>query len=251
MKLIKKIVVVVCISLIAIASYVYYKNEQMVPILGYHGILPSNLNSGNNELIINTETFEEQLKTLKKLNYKTLSLDEYYCWKIGKCKKPHRSVLITFDDGYMNNYDYAFPLLKKYNMKAVVFYIGSNYKNKGAFIDLETMEKSKKEYPNIEFASHTFNKHQIPAKTYAEVNDDIKQNKTIFDSDYFAYPHGYYNSEYIKALKDNGYKMAFTFGPGKEHRRSSYKDNNYTIPRLNINKNIPIWKFIIRILFPI
>ena len=75
--------------------------------------------------------------------------------------------------------------------------------------------------------------------------------KNIINTKYIAYPHGDYTDEYIKALKDNGYVMGFTFGPGKEHRRSSLKDNQYKIPRLNISSGMPIWKFIIRVLLPI
>ena len=67
-----------------------------------------------------------QLKYLKKHHYKTLSLDEFYNYYKGKKKIPRKSGLITMDDGYQSNYDLAFPLLKKYGMKATVFYIGSN-----------------------------------------------------------------------------------------------------------------------------
>ena len=44
--------------------------------------------------------------------------------------------------------------------------------------------------------------------------------------------------------------MAFTFGPGKEHRKASQKDDAYKIPRLNISNDMPLWKFILRIILP-
>ena len=81
-------------------------------------------------------------------------------------------------------------------------------------------------------------------------NEDILKMKSVIDTKYIAYPHGDYTKEYIQALKDNGYNMGFTFGPGKEHRKSSQNDNQYKIPRLNISSRMPIWKFIIRILLP-
>ncbi len=249
----KKIIIVILILaflvLLVGLSILYYLNEQSVAILGYHAILPSKLNEKGTELTIDAEKFEEQLKYLKNHNYKTLTLDEYYCWKNKKCKKPHNSVLITFDDGYQNNYEYAFPLLKEYNMNAVVFYIGNNaYTDGNGFMNLETIEKSKVEYPNVEFASHTYSRHQNDAKEYDEVVEDINKMKEILDTKYFAYPHGNYTDDYIKALKDNGYIMAFTFGPGKEHRKSTINDDNYKIPRLNISKSMPMWKFILRLL---
>ena len=252
---IKKNFLIIIMVLIAIVfvlgGYIYYKNETMVPVLGYHALLPHDLNTENAELIIDSEEFEAQLKILKKLGYKSLTLDEYYCWQRGKCKKPHRAVLITFDDGYQNNYDYAFPLLKKYNMNAVVFVIGENYYgDTKIFMNKEILEKAKKEYPNIEFASHTYNHHSIDAKEYDEVIEDVQNMKKVIDTDYLAYPHGQYTEEYKKALKDSGYKMAFTFGSKAGHRKSSLSDDPFEIPRLNISNGYPNWKFIMRLLLP-
>ena len=226
-------------------------NEKMVPILGYHAILPSDKNPNHPELTIDAELFEQQLKQLKKMGYKSLTLDEYYCWQRGECKKPHRAVLITFDDGYMNNYDYAFPLLKQYDMNAVVFYIGKYYEQeKTGFMSKDIINKTKEEYPNIEFASHTFDRHENLATTYEEVDEDSKKMKEVLDTKYFAYPHGDHTDDYVQALKDNGYVMAFTFGPDKEHRKSSTKDDVYKIPRLNISNGMPMWKFVLRLLLP-
>ncbi|MBQ8192747.1 MAG: polysaccharide deacetylase family protein [Bacilli bacterium] len=244
------LIILIFVIIVFVFGYIYYKNESMVPVLGYHGILPAELNDGN-ELIIDADVFEKQLIALRDMGYKTLTLDEYYCWKMKKCDIPHRSVLITFDDGYQNNYEYAFPLLKKYNMNAVVFYIGEYAETeKSGFINLETIKQSKEEYPNIEFASHSFKRHNSIAENYEEVDYDIKQMKNIIDTKYFAYPHGEYTEEYIDALKDNGYVMAFTFGPGKEHRKSLVNDDNYKIPRLNISNSMPMWKFKLRLLLP-
>lgn len=246
------IIFIVIILLVLTSIYLYYKNDSKVAILGYHGVLPKALNVSGDNLIMDSEKFEEQLKFLKKLGYKTMTLDEFYCWKSGKCKKAHKSVLITFDDGYQNNYDYAFELLKKYDMNAVVFCVGTHINMESDnFMNIDTISKSKEEYPNIEFASHSFNLHHRGNRDYGTVNEDIKQMKKLIDSKYYAYPYGEHNREYIKALKDNGYKIAFTFGPGKEHRKADISDNNYKIPRLNISNDMTLIKFIGRLYLPI
>lgn len=251
-KKIKIIFICILLFVFGLFGYLYYKNEQMVPVLGYHGILPSDMNVGHPELIIDAELFEHQLKLLNDMGYKSLTLDEYYCWHEKKCKKSHKSVLITFDDGIYNNYEYAFPLLKKYNMNAVVFVIGQTV-DEGAegYLSRDDLVKIREEYPNIEIASHSYNHHYYLATKYSEVVEDDKLMKTVIDTNYFAYPHGDYTDEYIKALKDRGYKMAFTFGPKKEHRKSSLKDDNYKIPRLNISNGMSDYKFILRLLLPI
>lgn len=243
-------IIILGISLIAV---IYIKNEKMVAILGYHDTLlrKDNINYGN--LTVDVEKFEEQIKILKKLNYKTLGLDEFYCWKQKKCKKPHKSVLITFDDGYYGNYKYAFDILKKYDMKATMFVVGelvekNEYKS---YIKVKDLKRIKKMYPNIEIASHTYSLHNPDYKNYKKVDSDCKKMRKLIKTKYFAYPHGIYNSEYIKALKDNNFKMAFTYGPGKEHRKAKIIDDEFKIPRLSISNDMSNLKFILRIILPI
>ena len=157
------------------------------------------------------------------------------------------------DDGYQSNYDLAFPLLKKYNMKATVFYIGSNVtgENKN-YMNQETLAKIKTEYPNIDIASHSYALHYDKSidKGTKYIKDDFEKMSEVINTKYFAYPYGHYNNDIIKVLKEEKYKMAFTFGPDKEHRKASRKDNIYKIPRLNITNGMPLWKFSLRLISP-
>ena len=59
-----------------------------------------------------------------------------------------------------------------------------------------------------------------------------------------------YNDNIIDVLKEEDYKLAFTFGPSKNHRKMYYFDNNYKIPRLNISNDMPLWKFKLRLKLP-
>lgn len=248
------IIISVVVLFFILFMYLFIQNRNMVAVLGYHSVLDESENHSTNGMSINTSKFEHQIKLLKRLGYKSLSLDEFYCWKNNTCKLKGKHVLITFDDGYMDNYTNAFEILKKYNMKAVVFVIGKNLNdNKNNFyLDLDTLEKIKSEYPNIEIASHTYDLHNNNQnKSYEQVSDDMKEMKKVIKSEYFAYPSGVYDDIYIKALKDNNYKMAFTFGPGKKHRKCRKSDDNYEIPRLFIDSNMPDYKYILRLILPI
>lgn len=88
---------------------------------------------------------------------------------------------------------------------------------------------------------------------YSLIETDIKKMKELefIDNRYFAYPFGAHNKHYENELKKNGYKLAFTFGPKREHRKVTIKDNRYRIPRLNVSSNMPMYKFIIRMILPI
>lgn len=230
--------------------------EQKVAVLGYHSFATtdqiSNMTQKDN-MIMDVSNFEEQLKYLKKNNYKTLTLDEFYDYQQGKCKIPRKSVLITMDDGYKSNYDLAFPLLKKYNMQAVVFVIGENVlSDNDNYMNLDIIEKAKTEYPNITFASHSFGLHEQGAidRKIEYIEEDFKKMEKIIPTKYFAYPYGAYNEQAISVLKEKNYKLAFGFGPGKEHRKSTKKDDSYKIPRLNISNDMPLWKFKLRLILP-
>ena len=101
-------------AIIILLALIFFMGKG-IPVFLYHQV--------NNLSNVKPEVFEEHLKILKEKNMNTITLSEY-----GKKETPKNSVLITFDDGYYDNYKIVFPLLKKYNMKATVFlntlYIG-------------------------------------------------------------------------------------------------------------------------------
>lgn len=92
--------------------------EPSVPVLMYHHIRP-----GAGFIASTPENFEKQLRWLKKNGYQSLSLDELAQHLSGQSQK--KSVVITFDDGYLDNWVYAFPLLQKYGFKATIFLVSS------------------------------------------------------------------------------------------------------------------------------
>ena len=240
----KKIIII--ILFIILCFIILTPNK--VSVITYHSI---SKNITDNLMVINQKEFEKQMKFLSDNKFTTLTLDDMNCYMNKKCKIKKNTVLVTLDDGYLDNYELAFPILKKYNINAVVFLIGSNVRNNSAgFINNEYILKTKKEYPNIEFASHGFNLHESDTSNYTLDNylEDFKLQKEVIDTKYFSYPHGTINDELITSLKKNKYELAFGFGP--DFRKASNKDNKYNIPRLSINGNIPLWKFKLRLLLP-
>lgn len=246
-KINKTALAIVVVFLVSIFISIVCVFESRIPVLGYHSFTSGD---SNDQFVLKIDQFEEQLKYLSDHNYKSLSMDELYDIYRGKKKKPMKSVVITFDDGYMSNYELAFPLMKKYHMKGTVFVIGCHAKyGVKNYMDVKTLKKVKKEYPNIEIASHSFDLHKdgVTNKSESTLEDDFTKMGGFIKTKYFAYPYGLNDKRTRRELHKNGYKMAFTFGPGKEHRRASAKDNQYMIPRLNISNNMPMWKFILRL----
>ena len=189
--------------------------------------------------------FEQQMKYLHDNNYKTLNLDEFNCWYDGECKFDKKTVVLTFDDGDLSFYYLAAPILKKYNLKATMFIVGSYTKEKEVeytdtrrlFIAKETLEKSKEEYPNIFYESHSYNFHNSDNKkkafdmTKEELQEDFDNNKQ-FGFKYIAYPFGNYDEEVLEIVEENGYIMGFTF---RKYDYATRDSKRYEIPRFKIN----------------
>ena len=94
-----------------------------VPILFYHKISRPNPKAKVMDLYVTPYNFQRQMSYLKWRGYKTITLDELRGWLSSGKKLPARSIILTFDDGYEDNYTYAFPILKKIGFTATIFLI--------------------------------------------------------------------------------------------------------------------------------
>lgn len=89
-----------------------------VPVLMYHHVSPQ-----PGLVTVSPETFEEHMAYLARKKYRALAADEFLEFLQGQRTLDGRQVLITFDDGYLDNYVYAYPILKRYDLKATIFAI--------------------------------------------------------------------------------------------------------------------------------
>lgn len=247
----KKIIIIIIAVLMAfsIALFALYR-EQKVTVLGYHDFTTKKPTSG---MQINMKDFKRQMDYLKRHHYNTITLKQMECFINKTCTIPRKSVLITIDDGYKSNYDLAFPMLEEYGFNAVVFYIGVNSDaSNGIYMDKDIINESKIKYPNIEFASHTYDLHHENdyLLDYDTINNDFNRMKSVLDTKYFAYPYGHVSKGIEDALENSNYKLAFTFGPNREHRKAKSSDDKYHIPRLFISGDMPYFKYILRLIIP-
>ena len=87
----------------------------------YHGVGPASPGWLWNHLTTPVDVFEGQMSLLKERGWSTISLDELYAHMAFGRKLPGKPVVLTFDDGYLNNWVYAYPILKKYGHRAVIW----------------------------------------------------------------------------------------------------------------------------------
>lgn len=222
-----------------------------IPIFTFHRIVSDDLKHEKfeeDEWVASADVFEEQIKYLYDNGYKTISMDEFYCWYRKACDFPKKTVMLTFDDGNADDYFVVMPIIKKYNFKATTFIVGARTldvdenpydENVRTFITRELMTKAKNIYPNWEFQSHTWDLHFVDSNkkehvlnlSKEEIDEDFEQNKS-FHFKYLAYPFGIYNDEIIESLKKYKYNLAFTF---RVHEKATRKSKQYEIPRIKIN----------------
>lgn len=201
-----------------------------IPILYYHSV---NENV-DNEITISPETLKEQLYYINNEGYTTITISEFYDYLQNKQPIPEKSIIITFDDGYMNNYTEAFPILKELHMKATIFCVGNSLD--GTYYLSKEAIKEMSDY-GIDIESHTVNHLHLDTLTYDEQLSELKNSKEILENITgktilsLAYPFGDYNDDTIKAAKEAGYKMAFTTNLGL----SDKSDGLYELDRIYIS----------------
>ncbi len=221
-------------------------NKNCICALMYHMVSPSCQNKyKNNPYVISTKNFSEQMKILYEKRFHTLTLEEMERYVKGEIYLPKKSILLTFDDGYKNNYIYVYDILKKYNFKAASFLITNNIGSKDErYLDWNDINKMKDIF---QFASHTHNLHFtdsngisfLLSKPQETIINDLKKSIKILNTKYFNYPFGQYNYEIIKILKQVDFSMAFTANKGYIQPL----DNIYALNRIGIYQTTSIEEF--------
>lgn len=240
-----------------------------VPIIMYHSILK---NSHLGKYVITPEEFENDIRYLSEHKYNSITMTDLINYVYNNGDIPLNPVIITFDDGNLNNYLYGQPVLKKYNMKAVVSIIGSF-----------TEAFSKEPYPTsdpayahvswdqikamsdsgyFEIQNHSYDLHHISKRNGAKrlkgeslesyrsmlVSDVMKlQNKLTatcgITPNTFTYPFGAISKDSNEILKEMGFKATLTCLEGVNLINKEKKDPLYGLKRYNRPHGIPTEKF--------
>ena len=209
-----------------------------IPILYYHSVSPS----ADNEVIITPELLKSELQYLKDEGYTTLTLNEVNDYLLNNSPIPSKSIAITFDDGYMDNYYNAFPILKELEMKATIFCVTS--KLDGSYYLSHSAIKEMSDY-GIDIQSHTITHPKLDSLTYDEQLIELKESKKTLESitgkpvTSIAYPFGNFNEDTIKAAKASGYSLGFTTNRGLADRN----DNSLKIDRIYVSSNYDLKTF--------
>jgi peptidoglycan/xylan/chitin deacetylase (PgdA/CDA1 family) len=186
-----------------------------VPILVYHSVSPyyPSESSIKKEYAIEPEMFEKQIQYLLDNGYQVVSLDDLSENLINNKPLPKKSFVLTFDDGWKSQYQYAFPILKKYNLTATFFIYTDPISNYHSFMNWDEIKDL--DNSGMTIGDHTKTHPYISAKLDDKTlrTEIIGSKKTIEDHlgkqiSFFAYPFYHYTPEAENIVKEAGFKAA-------------------------------------------
>jgi len=235
----KNLVVGLAISIVALLLLVsFVRGKYVVPILMYHYIIEGT--SKDYRLAVSPAELERQMRFLRNNHYNIVTLETVADLIRDKKKIPAKTIAITFDDGQKDNYEYAFPILKKYDIPATMFIIidevGRRQGDKLSWDEIKTMRDS----GLITFGSHTLT-HPLLTNIAqeAELKRQIFDSKKILEAklgrrvNTFCYPEGRFNSRTRELVIEAGYKLGAATSPG--HRFPN--DDVFVLKRIRVSSN--------------
>lgn len=213
-----------------------------VAVLNYHFFYDAATEGCNESICISTENFRKQLDYLKNNGYKTLTMQEFYDWKMGNITIPEKSVLLTIDDGAMGTDTHLPAILSEYQMHASLFLITGWW-------DISKYQKT----PYLEIYSHGDELHHndycrdsncgfkplLLSKEEIVADLNLSLSKGVGKLA-FCYPFYKTSQTLESALREVGIPLAFAGG----NRKATRNVSNYYIPRYVVYKGTSLSQFI-------
>lgn len=211
--------------------------EEGIPVLMYHSIstVP------NNSLCLPEKQFSEEIEWLSSQNHHCLTIEEFYSALVNNAALPKKPILLTFDDGYSDNYKAALPILKKFNFKGTFFLIINS-------IGTERMSWDQiKElvHEGNSIGSHSLKHPDLSILSAKQQEDEIITSKQKLEDNLgisinsFCFPSGRYNQTTLELLKKSGYLLGFSTRTGKVH----LGDNQFILKRIRIPAGMTLTTF--------
>lgn len=228
-----------------------------IPTLMYHKV-PLEPIESQHRIFVTKDTLEHQLKQLKARGFEGITFAQYERWRNGEpgAMLPKKPVVLTFDDGYLDNYTNAWPLLKRYGFPAVIYALGDAGHDHN-FWDTSSGEprmplmsaEQKREMAaaGIEFGAHTLNHARLteltPEQAYTEIAESRKVLQELTGQQVlsFAYPYGAYTPKIKALVAKAGFRYAVIISGGG----LTWEENRLEIFRVYVfpeDRGTAFWK---------
>lgn len=197
-----------------------------IPILMYHYVEHVKDAGDKIRISLNTvpEILDRQIKTMVDAGYNFITPSDLADILDGIKQLPQKPVMLTFDDGYRDFYTDAFPILKKYNIRAVN-YVVSGFLNKPNNLTENQLKEIAKS-GLVEIGAHTVNHLALKRISAPRLTKEVGLSRVQLEEEIgqpvtaFAYPYGSYDINAVQAVKQAGYRTAVSTVPGSSVNNS-------------------------------
>jgi len=211
--------------------------KEGIPVLMYHSIGSKYQCS----ICVSEKQFDEQMRWLYENGYSSLKLEEFYEALRGG-PLPEKPVLITFDDGFSDNYRVAWPILRRYGFRATFFIVTGQV----APYNIDWDELRELTEAGNSIGSHTVDHRDLSTLNTRDQERELRQSKEALEKNLgievraFCFPYGKYNKTTLSLLPAEGYTMGFTTESGKVR----FGDDEYLLRRIHIWGGKPFSSFV-------
>ena len=189
----------------------HFGKQVTIPILTYHyiGNNPNPEDKLRYSLSVTPDNFEAQMQYISQNGYTTINLDTLYSSLKGAFPLPPKPIILTFDDGYMDFYYNAYPILKKYNLSATSF-IPTGLMNQGYYLNWDQIKEMDKS-GLIKFEAHSVYHSDLSSLPDDQLKYELSESKEVLETNlgkpvnFIAYPYGISDPQVWKATQDAGY----------------------------------------------
>jgi peptidoglycan/xylan/chitin deacetylase (PgdA/CDA1 family) len=228
----------------------YLRGFKEIPVLTYHRVLRQNPEGSKFNIFVTVDELETQILNLKKRGFEFITFKD-----IANGVRVRKPIILTFDDGYEDNYHNLLPLLEKYQARAVIYTLADRTLRSNHW----DMALGEPEAPlmsdeqlivchqsgHVEIGSHGLAHQHLPQLTDAEVRAEIVNSKSALESLIddevvsFAYPYGDYGKREVNLVREAGY----IFGVGTINGPLSMAADLMQVRRITMFPNTKPAKF--------
>jgi peptidoglycan/xylan/chitin deacetylase (PgdA/CDA1 family) len=228
--------------------------ELQVPILTYHHVAPELPAEGNVHDTVTSEAFAGQLRWLAENGHATISVAELYNAFYYDLPLPPKPVILVFDDGYVDVYDRAFPLLRERGFSATVAAITGALDHAGYLTWDQAREMGA---AGVEFISHTVSHTDLAAVSQDDARKELEESRRSLEdhlgrpAQFFAYPYGQpftsgseeARQTVLALLRETGYAGALTTSSGPPYIALQRADQPYLLHRIPVSGGESVERF--------
>ena len=213
--------------------------------------------AGYEHFTVPPERFRGQVRWMRLLGFGFCSLDDVLPWLAGGRAGPKRPVVLTFDDGYAEVYQHAFPLLLERRIPAVVFLVPGrrtddwvDWEGEDHLPLMEWGHAREMAEAGITFGSHAMTHPRLPECDDARLRAEVADSKKMIEDQlgravrHFCYPYGKHDARVVEAVREAGYETACTTHKGCVLRGT----DPFLLPRLTVGKRMGTRRFLMRLL---